>query len=911
MQVQCPRCQRVLEFLSERPCFCAYCGQALADTPPPPTAECDAEAVTVPPREAGTAAGDSIPERVGGYRLLRPLGEGGMGAVYEAEDASGQRVAVKLISFAYDTSEQAVERFRQEGRLASTIAHPRCVFVLAADEEAGQPYIVMELMPGATLEDVVRERGPLTVEEAVAKILDVIDGLQEAHRRGVIHRDVKPSNCFAEADGRVKVGDFGLAKSLVSDARLTTTGTFVGTPLYASPEQIRKEPLDARTDVYSTAATLFCLLTGRAPFQSGDAILTMARIVADPPPSLRSLRPEIPAALDKIVLRGLERDRSRRWQNMDELREALLPFVPSQLSRAGAGLRFMAYLFDSLLLFLAGLIMGLAEPGLITRGWLPEGVSPTIMELGAGALLSLLYYTLLEGISGCSLGKRLLRLRVCPIDRYGPPGLKKACWRWLFFYILNNLPCFVGLPIMASTMRERNGYRGLHEFLSRTRTIRLPFARKRRLRPRDTLGEDLEQAADLPAQVGSFKILGLLRWTSAGTILLGEDSALQRKVSIWLRPVGDFPLHPARRALTRATRLRWLASGGLGEKHWDAFVAPLGCPLRAVVEKEGKLLWPDVRPILEELTDELVAACKDGSLPRVLTPDQVWIDPAGKVQLLDFPIQVTSTPDAWPAEGAGQPANAPQQALAFLRQVATLALEGRARSAGQLPTPIAAPVPQHAIRMLHRLLGVPLKPLKKQSWLTGTASMFDLPIKIGHEPYGKPEEFQADLVATRDAPVEVSRVHRASQLLTEWGALCLLLALILGSWGWSELERVSLGWALLLTNFWAAAPVLTALVTRGRYANSWWMQSLFLRRTDGRRPRRLQAAFRAFLFWSPVSALLSLSVWVGFTFPELRWLSLGIWCLVIVLLLVYAALAIRSPNCSLHDRLAGTYLVPE
>ena len=149
-----------------------------------------------------------------GARLI--YGSGGMGKVYEAEEIStGRRVALKLVSAEYAGAADAVERFRQEGRLASVIAHPRCVFVLAADEEAGRPYIVMELMPGRTLKDLVDERGPMAPHEAVARILDVIDGLAEAHRVGLIHRDVKPSNCFLDPEGRVKVGDFGLSKSLL------------------------------------------------------------------------------------------------------------------------------------------------------------------------------------------------------------------------------------------------------------------------------------------------------------------------------------------------------------------------------------------------------------------------------------------------------------------------------------------------------------------------------------------------------------------------------------------------------------------------------------------------------------------------------------------------------------------------
>src|SRR5207253_1693499 len=152
---------------------------------------------------------------------------------------------------------------------------------------------------GRTLQDLVKERGPLPPQEAIAKILDVIDGLNEAHRLGVVHRDVKPSNCFVDAEGRVKIGDFGLSKSLVTDSQhLTKTGAFLGTPLYASPEQVKGEPLTPQSDLYSVAATLYFLLTGQAPFQSGDATATLARIVSDQAPSLRTLQPNIDPALD-------------------------------------------------------------------------------------------------------------------------------------------------------------------------------------------------------------------------------------------------------------------------------------------------------------------------------------------------------------------------------------------------------------------------------------------------------------------------------------------------------------------------------------------------------------------------------------------------------------------------------------
>jgi hypothetical protein len=186
--------------------------------------------------------------------------------------------------------------------------------------------------------------------------------------------------------------------------------------------------------------------------------------------------------------------------------------------------------------------------------------------------------------------------------------------------------------------------------------------------------------------------------------------------------------------------------------HWDAFVAPLGCPLREEIETTGKFRWPEVRPMLVELTDELVAACKEGSLPSALSVDQVWIDSAGKVQLLDFPLQAASADaEASPPEATQQRARADQQSLALLRQIATLTLEGRARSADAPPARISglAAVPEHAARMLQRLLGVKQAPIKQRGWLRPIVTRhFRTSMVLGHEPYQKPEELLADLAAT-------------------------------------------------------------------------------------------------------------------------------------------------------------------
>jgi eukaryotic-like serine/threonine-protein kinase len=468
MQTDCPPCRRVLEFSGDRPSFCAYCGSplkeadravgtqplaaesakadtALEETGPMPSPFLTETVEYRSTRPAAGAAGvEEFPDRIAGYRLVRRLGSGGMGTVFEAEDeAQAQRVAVKLIGRDHVSSSEAVERFRQEGKLASAVTHPRCVFVLAVDDYRGAPYIVMELMPGTTLQSLVEKSGPLDPASAIDKIYDVIEGLQEFHKRGLIHRDVKPSNCFLENEGRVKIGDFGLSKSLEGGADLTRTGTFIGTPLYASPEQIKRDLVDERTDVYSVAATLYYLLAGHPPVQAKDAAEALARIASEPAPPLRGYRPDIPRALEAVIHRGLERDPARRWRNLQELHDALVPFVPDRLSIAGIGLRLGAYLVDLGLAFLVnwaifGLIMLYHQSQFLETMRFQERNREVIGWLER--TLWLLYFVFLEGIGGASLGKWLAGLRVNRVDRGGPPGLGWGLVRVLVFYAVTELP---------------------------------------------------------------------------------------------------------------------------------------------------------------------------------------------------------------------------------------------------------------------------------------------------------------------------------------------------------------------------------------------------------------------------------------------------------------------------------------
>jgi hypothetical protein len=954
MQLVCPHCRQQLEFTGPRPKFCSNCGQLLAERTP--SAVTTDEAATLPPKhivEADTlpppapvasVPGDE-PQTVGPYRLIRRLGGGGMGTVYEAVDEqSGQRVALKLVQTEYATSKQALERFRQEGELASKLTHPRCVFVLASDEHQGRPYIVMELMTGSTLEDLVKQQGPLPPEQALRKILDVIEGLHEAHQLGLVHRDVKPSNCFLEANGRVKIGDFGLAKSLLREAHLTRTGTFMGTPLFAAPEQIKLEHVDAQSDVYSVAATFYYLLTGQAPFQTGDPMASMARIVADDPPSLRTLRPQLPKALDKVVLRGLERDRNRRWRSLDDFRRALMLFLPAEPSVGGVWFRLIAFIIDQV-------IIGLPQEGINLGLYavFPVGfVILVMMKHLVIATFNLAYFGVMEGIWGWSLGKRLVRLRVGSLAGNQPPGIGRALLRAAILYgclgigsiigefivvgyfpesiqglqegqslqqdpnnrtlriiaTAANFSFYLGVALLVCTMRKRNGYRGLHEFLSGTRTYRLrwPEIRKRRPLEAPEFHVDVMQPAGLPEHVGPYRVRGALHSTPLEQMLLGENVQLGRAVWLWLRPTTEQPVGSVRRAVDRTTRVRWVSGGAEGDQQWDAFIVPSGCPLSALMADGRRLSWPQFRGILEDLTEEIRASCAEGTLPQSLTSDHVWVDPSGRVQLIERPLGSTMTDNALETTMS---TSDQERALAFLGEVALLALEGRPRPVLSPPPYIQAPLPLHAASLLNRLI---LRP-------AGTAKVRSTDLQ---RPYCTVDEFKADLLATLSEPAEVTRWMRAKQLVGH--GIFAGLGLMANSLLLYLLFTAAIGVSVRQA-YGNAMPGITALtlslfifflpayLTRGGL--SFLRAGIAVVGATGRRASGLRCLWRALVSWAFVAAVAALAG-VGIEIiPEARWVELGITGVGIAIFAGYMGLTLRNPARAPHDFLAGTYLVPK
>ena len=269
----------------------------------------------------------------GRYEVGELIGRGGMADVYLGRDIRlGRTVAIKVLrpDLARDPLFQS--RFRREAQAVAGLNHPSVVSVYdTGDQESASsrddvrlPYIVMEYVPGRTLRDLIKGK-ELTIERSVDYVLGVLAALDYSHRSGIVHRDIKPANVMVTADGGVKVMDFGIARAMAdSAATMTQTQAVIGTAQYLSPEQARGETVDARSDLYSAACLFFELLTGRPPFVGESPVSVAYQHVREQPVAASSLNPEVPPALDRVLERGLAKDRNHRYQTARDFREALL-----------------------------------------------------------------------------------------------------------------------------------------------------------------------------------------------------------------------------------------------------------------------------------------------------------------------------------------------------------------------------------------------------------------------------------------------------------------------------------------------------------------------------------------------------------------------------------------------------------
>jgi serine/threonine-protein kinase len=289
--------------LADKARFCSHCGSAVG------------------PSRVRTV--ERLRDALGvNYEIMGELGRGGFSIVYLVGDQLSRRyLAVKVMRPELMASQVAVERFRREIRYVAKLRHPNILPVMFAAEKADLAYYAMPRVRGRALNEIFRDGRVATIEEAMRILSDVASGLAYAHRNGVIHRDVKPSNIMVEKTGRSLLVDFGVAKGLAAEAgSLTTSGEIIGSPQYMSPEQVAaEERIDRRTDIYSWGVVGYELLVGQPPFAGRTAQEIVYNQRNQTPPDLRAVVPDAPDALIDTIKRSMERDPPNRWQSMEEV----------------------------------------------------------------------------------------------------------------------------------------------------------------------------------------------------------------------------------------------------------------------------------------------------------------------------------------------------------------------------------------------------------------------------------------------------------------------------------------------------------------------------------------------------------------------------------------------------------------
>src|SRR5438067_4901427 len=258
----------------------------------------------------------------GRYKVVSRLGAGGMADVFLAEDQQlGRKVALKLLHRRFAEDPGFVERFRREAQSAAGLQHPNVVSVYDRGAYDGTYYIAMEYLPGRSLKQLIRQEAPLDPIRAIDVTIQILKAARFAHRRGVIHRDLKPHNVIVDEADQVKVTDFGIARAGASD--MSETGSIMGTAQYLSPEQAQGRAVSATSDLYSVGVVLYEMLTGHVPFDAESAVTIALKHVSEAPPPIRVLNPSVPPELEQVVMWTLNKNPADRPKDADELMAAL------------------------------------------------------------------------------------------------------------------------------------------------------------------------------------------------------------------------------------------------------------------------------------------------------------------------------------------------------------------------------------------------------------------------------------------------------------------------------------------------------------------------------------------------------------------------------------------------------------
>jgi serine/threonine protein kinase len=266
----------------------------------------------------------SVGSVLGGFKIERELGRGGMGVVYKAHELSlNRKVALKVLAPRLSNDEEFIKRFKREAMVVAALDHPNIVKILSYGQAEGVHYFAMEYLKAQDLGQILKEKGAIPMEEALSITAQVASALEEASQRGVVHRDIKPPNIMVDELGRVRVTDFGIAYQQDSETKLTRIGTFLGTPEYASPEQVSGQALDVRSDIYALGAVLYRMVSGQCAVTGDSPLAMVAKILTEPVKPILEVNPSLPRPVCQLVDKMMAKDPANRFQSPRELLSAL------------------------------------------------------------------------------------------------------------------------------------------------------------------------------------------------------------------------------------------------------------------------------------------------------------------------------------------------------------------------------------------------------------------------------------------------------------------------------------------------------------------------------------------------------------------------------------------------------------